>query len=57
MTHKKLTRSLTIIFLQLIFVIGLVVTLSKAGETQERRVKSGAGTVHRSESRFRRRGG
>src|SRR6266540_2180601 len=39
MTHKKLTRSFTITFLHLIFAIGLVVTLSKVGETQERRPK------------------
>jgi hypothetical protein len=39
MTHKQLTRSFTIIFLQLIFASGLVVTLSKIGETQERRAK------------------
>jgi ABC-type nitrate/sulfonate/bicarbonate transport system substrate-binding protein len=39
MTHKQLTRSFTIIFLQLIFASGLVVTLSEVGETQERRAK------------------
>ena len=39
MTNKQLTRSFTIIFLQLIFASGLVVTLPKIGESQERRAK------------------
>lgn len=39
MTHKKLTRPFAIIFLQVMFAVVLLVTLSKLGETQERRTK------------------
>ena len=39
MTHKNLTRWFTIVFFQLVFASGLVVTLSKVGDTQERRAK------------------
>lgn len=39
MTHKNLTRWFTIVFFQLVFASGLVVTLLKVGDTQERRAK------------------
>jgi ABC-type nitrate/sulfonate/bicarbonate transport system substrate-binding protein len=39
MTHQKLARWFTLILLQLIFASGLVATLSKVGDTQDRRPK------------------